>query len=146
WAPRPAADSDYAQFVRDTGFDYERDLKRIFVASINRGNDSESLVLAEARFDRARIQAFLKREGKAAQQGSLQVYVLPPADGGKPLSVALLNAQRIAITNSPDVFQAMSAAVKDPGHAEWQTRFDRLAGTPVFAVVRRDPALARAAD
>src|ERR1700676_4201336 len=29
WAPKPQTDPDYAQFVRETGFDYERDLDRV---------------------------------------------------------------------------------------------------------------------
>src|SRR5712664_4236426 len=29
WAPKPQADADYAQFVKETGFDYERDLQRV---------------------------------------------------------------------------------------------------------------------
>src|SRR5436309_1745659 len=32
WAPHPAEDSEYSQFVRETGFSWERDLQRIVVA------------------------------------------------------------------------------------------------------------------
>ena len=32
WAPKPALDPAYDQFRRDTGFDYEKDLDRVFVA------------------------------------------------------------------------------------------------------------------
>lgn len=143
WAPQTQEESDYSQFVRETGFNYERDLQRIFIALTNRGADSATLILlAEGKFNRAKIQAYLTRYGKAAQQGSLQAFTLPATGSEKALSVAMLGQQRIAITNSPDLFQAMSAAVNDQGHKEWQTRFDRLAGSPVFAVLRQDPALA----
>src|SRR6266481_3098496 len=37
WAPQPNADSEYLKFVRDTGFSYERDLKRLVVAIYNHG-------------------------------------------------------------------------------------------------------------
>src|ERR1700737_2386884 len=40
WAPKPQADADYAQFVKETGFDYERDLQRITIAAEKRGQDS----------------------------------------------------------------------------------------------------------
>src|SRR5215470_18454853 len=29
WAPRPAEDSDYTQYLSNTGFDYERDLSQV---------------------------------------------------------------------------------------------------------------------
>jgi len=142
WAPQPALDSEYAQFVRDTGFNYERDLDKVFLAASNHGTTSTALILAEGRFDRARIDAFLTRDGKPAQQGSLKVFALPPANPNeKPLTVCLLSPQRIAITNSENLFAALSDAVRQTGHAEWQVRFDRLAGSPVFAVIRQDPAL-----
>ena len=145
WAPQPAPDSEYAQFVRDTGFNYERDLDKLFLAISNHGTASSALILAEGKFDRAKIESFLARDGKPAQQGSLKVFVLPPANANeKPLTVSLLSPQRIAITNSENLFAALSDAVRQSGHAEWQVRFDRLAGSPVFAVIRQDPALEEA--
>jgi len=145
WAPQPAPDSEYAQFIRDTGFNYERDLDKVFLAVSNHGTTSSALILAEGRFDRAKIEAFLTRDAKPAQQGSLKVFTLPSANPNeKPLTVCLLSPQRIAITNSENLFAALSDAVRQTGHAEWQVRFDRLAGSPVFAVIRQDPALQQA--
>src|SRR5437016_346727 len=34
WAPQRQVDPEYAEFLRGTGFDYERDLERIAVAMI----------------------------------------------------------------------------------------------------------------
>jgi hypothetical protein len=139
WAPQPAEDSEYAQLVRDTGFQYERDLSKAFIAFSNRGDKSTTLVLAEGRFDRAKIEAFLSHWGQAVQQGSLKVYSLPPTANEKPLYVALFSPQRLAITNSENLFATLSDAVRQTGHSEWQARFDRLAGSPAFAVIRQDP-------
>lgn len=144
WVPRVAEDSEYAQFVRETGFDYERDLGKIFVAFSNHGATSTTLILAEGNFDRNKIEAYLSRIGKAAQQGSLKVFQLPGTADGKAYCVALFSSRRMAITDSPNLFVALSEAVRDAGRAEWQARFDRLAGSPVFAVVRQDPALQQA--
>ena len=141
WAPHPAEDSEYTQFVRDTGFNYERDLDKVFLAIVNHRTTSTALALAEGKFDRAKMEAFLNRSAKPAEQGSLKVYVLPGQAHQKPLSVALLSARRIAITNSDNLFATLSNAVAQPDHAEWQARFDRLAGTPVFAIIRQDAAL-----
>ena len=144
WVPRVAEDSDYAQFVRDTGFDYERDLGKVFVAFSNRGATSSKLILAEGNFDRSKIEAYLSRTGKVVQQGSLKVYQLPAPAGGKTFCVTLFSARRIAITDSANLFAALSDAVRDAGRAEWQVRFDRVAGSPAFAVIRQDPALQQA--
>ena len=141
WAPHPPEDSEYAQFVRDTGFNYERDLDKAYFAFANHGTTSTTLALAEGKFDRARIETFLNRSATLVQRGGLKVYVLPSEAKQQPLSVALLSTQRIAITNSENLFAALSDALRQPDHAEWQARFDRLAGSPVFAVIRQDPAL-----
>jgi hypothetical protein len=36
WAPHPAVEEDYAQFVKATGFNYEKDLRRGIFAAIER--------------------------------------------------------------------------------------------------------------
>jgi hypothetical protein len=141
WAPHPTEDSEYAQFVRDTGFHYERDLDSAYFAFANHGTTSTTLALAEGNFDRARIETFLDRSATLVERGGLKIYVLPGEANHKPLSVALLSRRRIAITNSENLFAVLSDAVRQPDHAEWQARFDRLAGSPAFAVIRQDPAL-----
>jgi len=141
WAPQPAEDSEYAQFVRDTGFHYESDLAKAFIAVSNRGDKSTTLALAEGKFDQSKIEAYLIKAGKAVRQGSLKVYVLPGVTNEKPLCIALLSTQRIAITNDENLFSALSDAVRQGGHSEWQKRFDRLRGSPAFAVIRQDPAV-----
>src|ERR1700720_4784700 len=63
WAPRPAADAEYAQFVRDTGFDYERDLDRAALAVIKRGPDTIFFAVADGRFERKKITAYALQSG-----------------------------------------------------------------------------------
>lgn len=141
WAPRTAADSDYAKFVRDTGFDYERDLHKAFIAVSNHGDTSGVLLLAEGKFDRAKIEAVLSRSGQATQQGSLKVFRVSDTPGYKAFSFAFLSNTRVAISDSENLFATLAAAVREAGRAEWQTRFDRLAGTPLFAVIRQDSSI-----
>ena len=140
WAPHPAEDSEYSEFVGATGFDYERDLGKIFVAISNHEASSSTLLLAEGRFDRKKIEAFLARHGSETEQGSLKVFVLRASRNDKPLSVAFLANQRIAITDSASLAATLTSAVDRADHGAWQTRFDRVAGTPAFAVIRQDPA------
>src|SRR5215470_5303881 len=58
WAPRLSPDADYAQFIGATGFNYERDLDRLAIASIPRSPNSSLLAIAEGRFDRKKIEAY----------------------------------------------------------------------------------------
>jgi hypothetical protein len=144
FAPHPLEDADYAQFVRDTGFDYERDLGKAFVAFTNLGPVTEFLVLAEGRFDRKKIDAYLDRTAQPTEQGGLRVFRLASAMGGRRLSLAFLARDRVALGNSENLFAALAAAAKGSGRAEWQMHFDRLSGTPAFSVIRRDGALQEA--
>src|SRR6266446_663021 len=68
WAPLASEDAEYAQFVRDTGFSYERDLKKLVVAISNNGATTNLLAIADGKFDRRRIEAFLNHDGQPAQQ------------------------------------------------------------------------------
>jgi hypothetical protein len=62
----------------------------------------------------------------------------------KPLSLAFLSDSRIAITDSENLSAVLPGAASESGHAEWNERFERLAGTPIFAVIRQDSTLQRA--
>jgi hypothetical protein len=146
WAPHPAEDSEYREFVEETGFDYERDLGKIFIAISNHEAASRTLLLAEGKFDRKKIEAFLARHGSETDDGGLKVFVLRATRNDKPLSVAFLRNQRIAITDSESLATTLTAAVDQADHAGWQTRFDRVAGTPAFAIVRQDPAFEMAVN
>src|SRR5204863_9826699 len=65
WAPKPQADADYAQFLKETGFDYERDLNRMAVAVLRRGQDSALFVILDGTFDRQKISAYALQDGSS---------------------------------------------------------------------------------
>jgi hypothetical protein len=139
WAPHTAVDSDYTQFVADTGFNYEGDLAQVFIAVSNHGAASNTLVLAEGKFDRKRIEGYLTRSSAPTQQGNLKVFRIHAWIRDKPIFFSFLSDRRIAIADSENLEALLSAAKKESAHAEWQTRFDRLAGSPLFLVIRQDP-------
>jgi hypothetical protein len=143
WAPHPTEDSDYTQFVVDTGFNYERDLTQVFIAVSSHRASSSTLVLAEGKFDRKKIEAHLGRNATPMQQGNLEIYrvAAKPNDKEKPLSIAFLSDHRVAISDSENLEQVLAATNRKSTRAEWQPRFDRLAGSPLFAVIRQDPAV-----
>jgi hypothetical protein len=141
WAPHPALDSEYRQFILDTGFDYERDLSRVFIAISNRGARSNTLVVAEGRFNRKKIEAYLGKTSPPVKPGAQAIFQIPSRESAKPAFFAFLSEDRVAISDSEDLSEISFAAAPAPVRAEWQTRFDRLSGSPLFAVIRQDPAI-----
>ncbi len=144
WAPKPQADADYAQFVKETGFDYERDLDRVAIAVEKRHRDSSLFALLDGKFDRQRISAFAKKDGTSAKIGSYEIFSVPVGDTANKTSFAFLRNDRIALTNGPNLAVFLESKKRPEEIAEWRTRFDRLAGSPVFAVIRQDGAFGAA--
>ena len=150
WAPKPQVDAEYARFVQESGFDYERDLHRVAFAAAKRGSQSIWFAVADGRFDQKKIAAYMAKIGVIQKHGAHDIYFIPtaapiPTTGNAVLSSAVsqlsftfLNAGRIAATNDADlsIYLDQKNSIADP--AQWSTRFKRLAGSPVFAVVRQD--------
>jgi hypothetical protein len=138
WAPKPESDADYAQFLKDTGFDYERDLHSIAIATKKKGPDSVILAIADGKFDRAKISAYASRSGSVAKNGEYEIYSVPATGTAKKISFVFLKNDRIAVTDDADLNALLHSKNGKEDTAEWHTRFGRLAGSPVFAVVRQD--------
>src|SRR5256885_1874763 len=141
WSALGSPDSEYSQFVQDTGFSYERDLKRIAIAISNQGATSNVFAVADGKFDRKRIESFLRRNGKSSQQGRWTVFQLNTLSNERQMSLTFLPDSRIAIFDSGNSSAPLASTAKDPGRAEWSERFERLAGTPFFVVIRQDSAV-----
>lgn len=140
-APAPAADKDYRDFVRDTGFDYARDLDKAAVAlwpvslpGPSGGiGENRMLAVAEGQFDQGKIQAYALRTGKAEIHGPHTIYAIP---GNPPTFLEFLSPTRLAIasgTNSENLLPLPDSPARDP---EMQARIERVAGAPIFAVAR----------
>lgn len=138
WAPKPESDADYAQFLEDTGFDYERDLHRIAFATKKKGQDSAIFAIADGKFDRAKISAYASRSGSVAKNGEYEIYSVPATGAAKNISFVFLKNDRIALTDDVDLSALLNSKNRKEDAAEWYTRFERLAGSPVFAVIRQD--------
>jgi hypothetical protein len=140
WAPISREDSEYLQFVRDTGFSYERDLQRAVVAIYHHQATTNLLAVVDGKFDRRKIEAFLTRSGKSTRQGKWKVFHLNASANEKPISVVFLSNTRVAVSDSESISAALSSAEGEAGRAEWNQHFERLAGSPLFAIVRQDAA------
>ncbi len=149
-SPGPQADRDYANFVRDTGFDYTRDLDHAAVAvwpasfgnSPKDINANRALVIAEGRFDQQKIQTAGARNGEVTTASDLSsaVWVI---SGNPTISYEFLSPTRMALASGDsDVLGRKLADIylKRYGtrDAAMQSRIQRVAGAPLFAVARTD--------
>jgi hypothetical protein len=144
WSPKPQADADYAQFVNETGFDYARDLDRIALAVKKSGEDSAVFAILDGKFDRQKISAYALKDGSIAKIEGHEVFFVPVSGTAKKISFAFLRNDRIALTNDANLALFLAAKKRPEDVAEWQARFERLAGSPVLAVIRQDAALGAA--
>jgi hypothetical protein len=137
WAPKPDADQEYRQFVRDTGFDYERDLDRLAVAFEQQGAQKIFFAVGEGHFDKKKIRAYAAKNGAPRKSGSAEIFSLPMAGSSERLSFMFLTKNRVTVTNNND-FGSWLHSAKAVDDAEWQERFARVAGSPAFAVIRNE--------
>jgi hypothetical protein len=140
WAPKPQADPEYAQFLKETGFDYERDLDLLAVAFEKRGQDSTLFAVATGRFIKQKISAYAMKSGTLARIDSREIFSVPVAGSAKKIFFTFLRNDQIALTDGGDIGIFLSAGNRNEDRAEWRSRFERHAGSPVFAVIRQDAA------
>ncbi len=145
WAPQPSVDADYAEFMKATGFNYEHDLDRAAIAVWDRPRQALFLALADGRFDRKRITTYAMQSGTRVIEGGREFFSVPMNDGARRISFTFLQDDRIAITDQPELSKILSANPKDDVDArEWRMRFGRLAGSPIFSVMRQEAEASRA--
>jgi hypothetical protein len=142
WAPKPNADLEYHQFVRDTGFDYEKDLDRLAVAFEQQGAQKIFFSVGEGHFDEKKIKAYTEKNGAVQKSSGMEIFSSPIAGGSAHVFFTFLTKGRLAITNSND-FASWLHSAKATDDGAWGERFARVAGSPVFAVMRNE-ALRRA--
>ena len=147
-SPGPQADRDYANFVRDTGFDYTRDLDHAAIAvwpasfgtPDNILGEDRVLAIADGRFDPQKIKAYALRTGKEIAHDPQPVYEVP---GNPPVSLTFLSPTRIALAGGHNATEllarvspnASSSASRGPA---MQSRIQRVAAAPMFAVARTE--------
>jgi hypothetical protein len=145
-SPGPDADREYAEFVRDTGFDYTRDLDHAALAfwpasfgdPNNPFGEDRVLAIADGRFDKQKIEAYALRTGKIAVRGSQSVYEIP---GNPSVSWEFLSPTRIALAggeNATDLLASIVSAGMPARDSAMQSRIKRIAGAPIFALARTD--------
>lgn len=136
WIPKYKADPEYAQFVHDAGFDYERDLRRFAMASVGSEKDSFLFAIADGNFDRQRIENYATRIGRREKRSGYDFFSVPLEENAQALSFTFLDDSHIALSDSPKITELAGPRTENSDSREWETRFARLAGSPIFAVIR----------
>lgn len=135
---------DYAQFVRDTGFDYTRDLDQAAIAfwpndlspAANRAGENPALAVADGRFDQRKIVAYAAHAGgKTEAVGGHTRYIVP---GYPTVAFEFLSATRLAIASGKNAADSLNLALKPVDGSAMQARVKRVAGAPIFGVARTD--------
>jgi hypothetical protein len=141
WIPKSQqVDAEYAQFLRETGFDYERDLDRAAIAVIKVEKESKLFAVAEGRFDRKKIEAYAFRSGTREPRGGREIFSVPLSGSARKISFAFLSKEKVALTDAGDLAPFLAPLPNNADAREWRERFTRVAGSPVFAVMRQDAA------
>lgn len=146
WAPQTKTDADYTQFVKSTGFNYETDLNRMSIAVLNGGKEKTLFVIAEGRFDRKKISTYALQTGTHENRGGREIFSVPDTAELRRITFTFLPSGRIALTNGANLDSFLSRAQADADTQAWRERFRRLAGSPLFAVVRQDGAVGAALE
>jgi hypothetical protein len=140
-------DPDYAKFIRETGFDYTRDLDRLAFAAwprstaVAKGGNPQPpnialLAVAQGRFNRAKIVAYVQRNGKVSRQGANDVYDISSSSTSPQILLTFLSNDRIAISQGVPLDSAIAAANHPAPNPDLARRTARTAGSAMFAVAR----------
>ena len=142
-SPGPNLDREYAEFVRQTGFDYARDLDRLaiaiwpqgFLASRGSFGDDHVLSIADGRFDENKIAAYALRSGKITPRGTHSIYEVP---GNPPVAFEFDSPARISLASGKNGIDLLAEPRSPTRDSATRARIERVAGAPIFSVVRMD--------
>ena len=139
--PIAIPNQDYADFVRSTGFDFEKDLDRVVIASwpASGGEQRRDVAIAEGRFDRAKIRDYATRKGKLDHQQGRDVFLFPTGDRTGMSSVTFLDDHRIAVVAGPSIAPLFAGHSDSPAADPARERAARLDGAAAFAITRVPP-------
>jgi hypothetical protein len=155
--PPKEREPQYEEFVRETGFEFERDLDKaafaIHYGAGAKGKPAETRYseILQGRFDHARVSEWLRKvASKVERYGDYDVYLIPIED--RTVRVALLGIDIAAASNldDPAIIQGMidrykQAALPFSGPSLVSQYYRRVPlGSIVWTIAR--PATASASD
>jgi hypothetical protein len=104
--------------------------------ALNRQSGTDSIfAVAEGRFDRKKIDAYAARFGSLKTADGRTLFAVPINRSERKAYFTFLRDDRIAWANDSSYF------FQHPPHGdpqEWRDHFSRVAGTPLFVVLRQE--------
>ena len=101
WAPKPDADAEYRQFVRDTGFNYETDLDRLAVAFEKHGAQDIFFAVADGRFDPRKIKDYVSKTGATQNANDAAIFSVPVAGRASPRHIQISSRRSRSLHQRP---------------------------------------------
>jgi hypothetical protein len=163
-SPLTVPDSDYAKFIQATGFDFEKDLDRVAIASWPQAlaqDQKKTVVVAEGRFDRQKIHDYAMKNGKLDRQQGRDVFLFPahepksagstfarnapagPGRGSPPEhswnSLVFLDDHRIAMMEGSSIAPVLAPHIADSAADPARERAARVDGAAAFVISRVPP-------
>jgi hypothetical protein len=149
-SPLTVPDSDYAQFVQATGFDFEKDLDRAAIAAWPPSlaqEQKKTVVVAEGRFDRQKIHDYTMKNGKLDRQQGHDVFLFPGREPAGAVStkspteprwnsLVFLDDHRIAMMDGPSIAPVLAPHSADSTADPVRERAARVDGAAVFLISR----------
>lgn len=141
---------EYAQFVQETGFDFERDLRSVALALNGApGHPEETTAVLDGRFG-AGFERYLRQHARARRQvDGLAVYAFPGwAQPQRAMEVAMPGPHYVIASNAADFGAVLRRARAwwPRGAGMWQTPWWRLAPVAYAAANVESLAAMRALD
>ena len=139
--PIAIPNQDYADFVRSTGFDFEKDLDSVVIASwpASGKEQRKNVAIADGRFDRAKIYDYATRKGKLDHQQGRDVFLFSMGDRTGMDSVTFLDDHRIAIVGGPSIAPLFAGQSDVPAADSARERAAHLDGAAAFMITRVPP-------
>jgi hypothetical protein len=140
--PIALPNQDYADFVRATGFDFEKDLDRAAIESWSAPSQTQliqNVAIAEGRFDRAKIRTYAESQGKIDHQHGHEVFLFPAGAQGGWNSAFFLDEHRLALVSGRSIDPLFSSRSGDPATDAIRERASHLDGAAAFAITHVSP-------
>jgi hypothetical protein len=101
-----APDKEYADFIRDTGFDYTRDLDAIVIGT----DSSQTFLVGRGRFDWAKLHMFALSHGGTCQDDACRI---PATTAGRWVNLITVQPDVLAVAISSN--QTAADNLRPPG-------------------------------
>jgi hypothetical protein len=139
--PIAVPNQDYSDFIRSTGFDFEKDLDRVVVAAWPAsGNEQrKNVAIAEGRFNRAKIRDYALSKGKLDHQQGHEVFLFPASDRMGSNSMTFLDDHRIAMIEGSSIAPLFAVHSDDPAADPARERAARVDGAAAYVIARVPP-------